>query len=52
MPSSHNEITYKSHRNKLNLVLKKSEKQHYSDLLAASKSNIMKTWQIMKNIVN
>ena len=52
MPSSHNEITYKSYRNKLNHILKKSEKQHYSDLLAANKSNIKKTWQIMKNIVN
>ena len=53
MPSSYNEITYnKSYRNKLNHILKKSEKQYYSDLLAANKSNTNKTWQIMKNIVN
>ena len=52
MPSALNEITYKSYRNKLNHILKKSERQHYSDLLTANKSNIKKTWQIMKNIVN
>ena len=52
MPSCYNESVYKSYRNKLNTILKKSQKQHYSDLLAANKSNIKKTWQIMKNIVN
>ena len=52
MPSALNEITYKSYRNKLNHILKKSERQHYSDLLTANKSNIKKIWQIMKNIVN
>ena len=52
MPSAFNEITYKSYRNKLNHILKKSDRQYYSDLLTANKSNIKKTWQIMKNIVN
>ena len=53
MPSCYNEsVYYKSYRNKLNTILKKSEKQLYSDFLAANKSNIKKTWQIMKNIVN
>ena len=52
MPSALNEIPYNSYRNKLNHNLKKSERQHYSDLLTANKSNINKNWQIMKNIVN
>ena len=52
MPSCYNESVYKSYRNKLKTILKKSEKQHYSDLLAANKSNIKKTWQIIKSIVN
>ena len=52
MPSALNEITYESYRNKLNHISKKSERHHYSYLLTADKSNIKKTWQIMKNIVN
>ena len=52
MPSAFNEITNKPYRNKLNHILKMSERQHYSDLLTTNKSNTKKTWQIMKNIVN
>ena len=43
---------YKTYRNKLGHILKKAEKQHYTDLLSAIKSNLKKTWQIMKNVVN
>ena len=52
MPSALNEIIYKSYRNKINHILKKSERRNYSDLLTADKSNIKKTWQIMRNVVN
>ena len=52
VPSAHNETRYKAYRNKLSHILKKAEKLHYTDLLTANKSNLKKTWQIMKNVVN
>ena len=44
--------TYNRYRNKLNIILKSAEKQHFTDLLNSHKDNIIKSWQIMKNIVN
>ena len=52
VPSAHNETRYKAYTNKLSHISKKAEKQHYTDLLTANKSNLKKTWQIMKNVVN
>ena len=43
---------YKSYKNKLNHILKCTEKKYYSDLLDSNKDNIKKTWQTMKNIIN
>ena len=37
---AYNESKYKTYRNKLNHILKKAEKQHYTDLLTANKNNI------------
>ena len=37
VPSACNESKYKTYMNKLNHILKKAEKQHYTDLLAANK---------------
>ena len=51
VPSAHNEGRYKAYKDRLNHIFKKAEKQHYTDLLTAHKNNI-KTWQIMKNVVN
>ena len=39
-------------RNKLNSLLKCAEKQYIADLLDSNKSNLKKTWNIMKHIVN
>ena len=50
--SVQNETNYKIYRNKLNHLLKISEKKHFQELLNSSKDNMKKTWQIMKNIVN
>ena len=52
VPIAYNETKYKSYRNKLTHLLVKTEKQHFTDLLAANQNNMKKTWQIMKNIVN
>ena len=42
VPSACNESKYKTYRNKLNHILKKAQKQHYTDLLAANKNIIKK----------
>ena len=47
-----NEKTYKRYRNKLNIILKCAEKQHFTDLLNSHKDNKNKSWQIIENIVN
>ena len=50
--TAYNEIMYKTFRNKLKHVLVKAEKDHYAKLLEANKSNMKKTWGILKNIIN
>ena len=47
-----NKIKYQIYRNKLNHILKCTERKHYSDLLNDDKSNVKRTWQIPKSIVN
>ena len=47
-----NEVSYKNYRNKLNHIMRISEKKCFSDLLSVNKNNVKKTWQIMKNIIN
>ena len=43
---------YKRYRNKLNQLLRCAERKHYHDLLNEHKSNIRKSWQIIKSIIN
>ena len=43
---------YKRYRNKLNQLLRSAERKHYHDLLNEHKSNIRKSWQIIKSIIN
>ena len=42
----------KTYRNKLKNVLAKAEKDHFAKLLEANKSNMKKTWMILKDIIN
>ena len=37
---AHNETKYKTYRNKLKQILYKTEKEYYSDLISANKSNM------------
>ena len=48
IPCAYNESKYKTYRNKLNHILKKAEKQHYTDLLIANKNNIKKLGKLWK----
>ena len=43
---------YKRYRNKSNQLLRSAERKHYHDLLNEHKSNIRKSWQIIKSIIN
>ena len=49
---AHNETKYKTYRNKLKQILYKAEKEYYSNLISANKSNMKKTWSILKDIIN
>ena len=40
------------YRNKLNHLIRKTERKYYQDLLLENKSNLKKSWQILKGIVN
>jgi hypothetical protein len=43
--------TYKKYRNKLNSILREAEKKHFHDLLENNKSNLKKSWKILKEII-
>ena len=42
MPSACNESKYKTYKSKFNPILKKTDKQHCTDLLEANENNIKK----------
>ena len=43
---------YKTYRNKLHHLLRAAERQYYQDLLTEHKSNLKKSWQLIKMIIN
>ena len=45
-------IKYKTYRNKLRHILLQQEKNYYAELLKANRSNMKKTWSILKSVVN
>ena len=51
-PTKENELKYKQYRNTLNHVLRKTERDHFQQLLTQYKSNLSKTWKVLKNIIN
>ena len=46
------ELFYKRYRNRLNHILRAAERKHYNDLIIQHKSNIKKTWSIIKQVIN
>ena len=42
----------KKYRNNLNQLIRSAERKHYHDLLIEHKSNIKKSWQIIKPVIN
>ena len=51
-PSAINKSTYTNYKNKLNYITRKLERDHIENLLLKHKSNLKRTWQIMKDILN
>ena len=51
-PSLTNLKIYKTYRNKLNSLLRKAEREHYDKLLTQHKSNLSKSWKIVKDVIN
>jgi hypothetical protein len=45
-------VKYKIYRNNLNTILRKAERDHYHELLIENKSNMRKSWKVMKTIIN
>ena len=45
-------IYYKKYRNELNPLIRSAERKHYHDLLIEQRSNIKKSWQIIKSVIN
>jgi hypothetical protein len=43
---------YKKYRNQLNSLLRKAEKEHFHNLLEKNKSNLKKSWSIIKDVIN
>ena len=40
------------YRNKLNHLIRKAERKYYQDMLLENKSNLKKSWKILKGIIN
>ena len=43
---------YKVFRSNLNKILRKSERDHYDNLLSENKINLKKMWSVIKEIIN
>ena len=43
---------YKRYRNRLNHVLRAAERKHYNEQIIKHKSNLKKTWGIIKEVIN
>ena len=43
---------YKKYRNKLHHLIKSAERKYYQELLLKHKSNVKKTWNIIKMVIN
>ena len=49
---SENVSFYKKYRNKSNQLIRSAERKHYHDVLLEHKSNLKKSWQMIKTVIN
>ena len=50
--SQENASKYKGYRNKLNTIVRKAERSHYEMVFEKYKSNLKKTWSVIKDVIN
>ena len=50
-PSDRNLQSFKTYRNKLNMLIRKSKRRHYFKQFQKSKSNMKKTWQQINKVI-
>ena len=50
-PTKINRSTYKNYNNKLNSIKRKTERDNYSNQLEINKSDMKKSWKIMKTVI-
>ena len=43
---------YKQYRNKLNQLIRTAERKHFHDILLEHKSDLKKSWQVIKSVIN
>ena len=51
-PTIANKASYKVFRNKVNSLLRKCERDHYTRLISENKRNLRKTWSIIRELLN
>ena len=51
-PYMYYKTKYKNYRNKLNNILIKAEREYYHNLFDVNKNNVIKTWSVIKDIIN
>ena len=43
---------YKQYRNKLNQLIRTAERKHFHDIILEHKSDLIKSWQVIKSVIN
>ena len=52
IPVTHIIVEYKQYKNKLNKLLKESERMYYQDMFENYRGNMKQTWNVIKRILN
>ena len=51
-PTLTNRLLYKQFRNKLNMLMRRVEREYYDKELLIHKNNLRKSWEIIKDVIN
>ena len=47
-----NIVAYKTYRNRLNHIIRSTQRQYYQDQLEQNKTNLRKSWSIINSVIN
>ena len=51
-PTQNNTTIYKNYKNRLNHILRNTERKYFQNQLQQSQNNLRNSWKIIKNIIN